>query len=256
MSQNGIAIVDGQPINVATLDEAVAGCIDRARRGEGFTFFTLNLDHLVKRRADPAFRDAYRRATFVSADGAPIVALARRRGARLARTTGADLVLPLCEAAAKSGTPVFLFGSDDDSLSAARRSLLARFPALDIRGALAPPQGFDPSSPLADIAGRQIAASGARLCFLALGAPKQELFADRMAKDHPQIGFLCIGAALDFISGSQIRAPALFQNNGLEWLWRLAVNPRRLALRYARCAAVLADIVVLDPLRRGARRGA
>ncbi|MBV9637843.1 MAG: hypothetical protein JOZ40_24710, partial [Methylobacteriaceae bacterium] len=82
-----IATVDGQPINLATVDDAVARVVAAAKQAQDFTLFTFNLDHVVKRRRDEDFRSAYRRATFVTADGAPIVRLARRQGARLDRTT-------------------------------------------------------------------------------------------------------------------------------------------------------------------------
>src|ERR1700722_12309323 len=111
-----VTTIDGQAINIATQTELIDKIVDRAKSRRGFTLFTMNLDHLVKRRADAAFRSAYKRATFVTADGAPIVALARRAHARLERTTGADLVLPLCAAAARQGFPVYFYGSTRESL--------------------------------------------------------------------------------------------------------------------------------------------
>ena len=240
--------IDGQPINVDTLNGAVAKSIDRLKRGFGFTLFTFNLDHVVKRRNDVRFWDAYARATFVTADGAPIVWLARKHGVRLERTTGADLVAPLCGAAGRAGLPVALFGSTQESLEAAARVLRENHPGLDICFMEAPPLGFDPFSAEARAAGARIARSGARICFVALGAPKQEFFADQMAALHPGIGFLGIGAALDFLSGEQRRAPALLQKTGLEWAWRLATNPKRLAMRYALCAAALFDVAFLSPV--------
>lgn len=237
-----LAMVDGFPVNLATMSDAVTKVIRRVKTGLGFTLFTLNLDHLVKLRADPRFRDAYGRADFVSADGGPIVKLARKQGADLVRTTGADLVLPLCAAAEAEGVPVFLFGSSEQSLDGACRRLKAQFPRLDVRGCESPPQGFDPASPAADAAGKRIAASGARLCFVALGAPKQELFADRMAGRTDGVGWICVGAALDFLTGRQRRAPLAVQRLGLEWAYRCACSPRRLGMRYLRCALLYARL--------------
>ena len=245
-----LAIIDGQAINLATQDDLVARVSARAKSGQGFCLFTLNLDHLVKRRADPAFRAAYGRASFVSADGAPVVALARHQGAKLTRTTGADLIGPLCAMAARESLPLFFFGSSHALLEAAGDALKRQYPGLLIAGCEAPPFGFDPLSPAADACAQRIQASGAKLCLVALGAPKQEMFADRMFSRHPGIGFLCIGAALDFVTGGQKRAPLLAQRIGLEWLWRLATNPTRLFGRYARCALLLADLGLLAPLRQ------
>lgn len=242
-----IALIDSQPINIATQSELLDKIMNRVKSGFGFTLFTLNMDHLVKRRDDARFRDAYRRATFVTADGAPVVALARRQGAKLERTTGADLLVPLCAAAERDGVPVYFFGSSEEALAKASAKLRKMYPALDIRGLVSPPMGFDPTSPRADRYGQRIRLSGAKLCFVLLGAPKQELFSDRMMQICPEVGFLCVGAALDFVAGEQKRAPSLLQKTGLEWAWRLATNPRRLLVRYAKCAALLADLALLQP---------
>ncbi len=94
--------------------------------------------------------------------------------------------------------------------------------------------------PAADEAIRAIGDSGARVVFLALGAPKQERFAARAQRALPAAGFLSIGAGLDFVSGAQVRAPAWVRAIAAEWLWRLAHEPRRLAGRLwglHRCAA-------------------
>ena len=239
-----VAFVDNQPINIATMRDLIGRLMELYRKGEGFTLFTLNLDHLVKRRRDPRFRAAYARATLVSADGWPIAAIARRQGVRVERVTGADLVDPLCAAAATEGVPIFLFGSTTASLDGAARTLRRRYPQLDIRGTYAPPMGFEPTSADAVAAADEMAASGARLCLVALGAPKQEIFADAMVQRFPQVGFICIGAALDFLSGHQKRAPKLMQRLNVEWMWRMASDPRRLAVRYGSCALVLGDVLM------------
>ena len=244
-----LAEVDGQGINLASLDDAVGHALARACSGQGFTLFTLNLDHLVKRRRDPNFRRVYARATFVTADGSPVARLARSQGAKLSRTTGADLVMPLCEAAAMAGLPVYFFGTAPGVLNRAVARIKAAVPGLDIRGIDAPQADFDPLSDEANVAAARIASSGARLCFVALGAPKQELFADRCLDHHPGIGFVCVGAALDFLAGEQSRAPVALRRGGLEWAWRLCADPRRLAIRYARCALLLAELVVSEQAR-------
>ena len=84
-----------------------------------------------------------------------------------------------------------------------------------------------------------IRSSGARLVLLALGAPKQEIFAARAQRALPEVGFLSIGAGIDFISGFQNRAPAWARRARMEWLWRVVRNPGRLAGRYAGCFAAL-----------------
>jgi exopolysaccharide biosynthesis WecB/TagA/CpsF family protein len=245
------AVIDGQFVNVRSETTAIAAMTSRLRRGHGFTLFTLNLDHLVKRRDDARFRAVYQRATLVTADGAPIVWLARRQAAEgappIRRTTGADLMEPMLAAAAREEFPVFLFGASEASLTAAVSVIRARHPTLKIAGMEAPPLGFDPTSLAADAAIQRIRASGARLVFIALGAPKQEFFADRLHTAAPEIGCLAIGAGIDFISGVQRRAPSLWRRLGLEWGWRLLQDPRRMTLRYGRCALLMLSLLARSP---------
>ncbi len=237
-----IARVDGQAITLATMDEALAAIATDAAAGESFAVFTLNLDHLVKRRQNPAFRAAYARARHVTADGWPVVWLARRRGARVLRTTGADMIDPLCQIAAVLGLPVAFVGSAPEVINAATARLRESAPGLRVVKRVSPAFGFDPNGPAAAAIIEDIRASGARLCFVALGAPRQELFADRAVAAGVPCGFICIGAAVDFIAGAQRRAPEWMRRAGLEWAFRLLTNPRRLAGRYARSAAVFARL--------------
>ena len=227
--------VDGQRINIATMSEAVDAILGRLQAGRGFTFLTLNLDHMVKRRSDTVFREAYQRADFVSADGQPVVALARQAGVNLDRVTGADLVVPLSAAAAEAGFPVHLFGTTEPALRAASDALCHACPGLVIAGLSAPTMGFDPAGAAAVEAANEIAGSGARLCFVALPTAKQVAFMVRSHAAHPEIGFVGVGAALDFLAGTQARAPLFFQKAGMEWLWRFAAQPRALFRRYLDC---------------------
>lgn len=235
--------VDGITINVVSLPDAVTSIVSAAQRGDNFSVCTLNLDHVAKLQQRPDFRAAYRRARFVTADGFPIVLLSRLLGTPIKRTTGADLVEPVCQAAREKGLPIFLLGSDHHTLATTARRLSQRYRGLEIAGIYAPGPNFDAHSDEADRAIERIRASGAKLCFVALGAPRQELFAARCLDELNGTGLLCIGAALDFIAGTRARAPSLTQRAGLEWAWRMLCEPRRLGPRYARCMAVVPGLV-------------
>jgi len=235
--------VDGITINTPTMDDAVSSIISAAEQGQSFSVCTLNLDHVVQLKARRDFRQAYQRARFVTADGFPIVVLGWLAKTPLQRTTGADLVLPICQQASQRDLPIFLFGSNDATLSKAKDHLTERFPGLSVTGTFSPGPQFDPYSAEADQAIERIRSSGARLCFVALGAPRQEIFSARCLDLLPGVGFLCIGAALDFIAGTQTRAPRFAQKSGLEWFWRASRNPRRLAPRYAKCMAILPGLL-------------
>lgn len=250
-TEHPLAAVDGWPVNIATEAEAVAKIIAAAVQGDSFAAFTLNLDHLVKLRSNATFRKAYMHARYVTADGAPVARLAQRQNALIERTTGADLLVPLARAAGAQKLPVYLFGTSAQVIAESAADLVERCNGqLNIAGTSAPAMGFDPEGPEADAAIDRIAASGARLCFVALGAPKQEIFAARAVARGVKTGFVCVGAALDFIAGEQSRAPLFMQKHGLEWLWRLASSPRRLTWRYLSCALLLADIVIFAPAPR------
>lgn len=239
----GSVDIDGWRVNVPTESAAIGLVTEAMAGGRGCTLFTLNLDHLVKLRSDANFQRAYREATFVTADGAPVVRIGRRTWKGLERVTGADLMLPLCVAAARAGEPVFLFGSSDEVLEGTADVLReASGGRLKIAGSMAPPRKFDPEGRLADSYIQEIRRSGARLCFVLLGAPKQEIFAARAVRSGLGCCFICVGAAADFLSGRSVRAPGFFRRAGLEWAWRLAHEPRRLASRYAKCALLLAQI--------------
>jgi exopolysaccharide biosynthesis WecB/TagA/CpsF family protein len=175
----------------------------------------------------------------VVADGNPIVWLSRLAGRPVALVPGSELVVPLARLAQAQGVAVALIGSTDAALDAAATRLRAEVPGLTVALRVAPPMGFDPAGPQAAQVLADVARSGARLCFLALGAPKQEQLAARGRSLAPGVGFVSVGAGLDFLAGTQARAPVWVRRIAMEWLWRMLSNPRRLAGRYAACAAIL-----------------
>lgn len=207
--------------------------------GRGFSVATLNVDHLVKLEKDPEFRAAYAAQDFVVADGNPIVWMRRIAGHRTALVPGSELVEPVAEMAAQLGVPVALIGATDYALDAAAGKLSEDHKDLVVSFTAAPQLGFDPLGPEADALIERLRDSSAGLVFLALGAPKQEVFAARIRAAVPHIGILSIGAGLDFLAGSQRRAPVFVRRIAMEWAWRILMNPRRLLVRYIRCAGVL-----------------
>ena len=224
---------------------------DRFRARRGFALATLNLDHLVKLRHDSAFLAAYLRHDLVVADGNPVVWLSRLAGRPVGLVPGADMVVPMARLAAEAGASVALVGSTEAALHAAGEALCDRVPGLVIAARIAPPMGFDPLGAQGTEVIAALRASGAGLCLLALGAPKQEIFAARAHAALPHMGFASIGAGLDFIAGVQPRAPLWARRLALEWLWRMLSSPRRLVPRYARCAAILPRLMVAAWRLRG-----
>lgn len=232
-------------ITTARRADLLADVEARLRAGCGFAIATLNLDHVVKLDREPAFREAYLAQSHVVADGNPIVWLSRLAGRRdVELSPGSELIRPFCALAARAGAPVGFFGSQPETLDRAGARLAAAHPGLEIAARISPPMGFDPAGIEADRMLDDLAARGARLVFLALGAPKQELLAARGRARHPQLGFVSIGAGLDFIAGSQRRAPVWVRRIAMEWLWRMLSDPKRLARRYGACLAALPRLIV------------
>ena len=217
----------------------LADLSDRLRARRGFALATINLDHLVKLPRDREFLDAYARHDFVVADGNPVVWLSRLAGAPVELVSGSDLIEPLARIAAETGTPLALVGSTETALQRAEDHLRTHVPGLEIAVRIAPPMGFSPLGDQGADVIKALETSGAGLCLVALGAPKQEIFAARAYAVLPHMGFASIGAGLDFIAGRQRRAPLRLRRIAMEWLWRMLSDPRRLFLRYTRCALIL-----------------
>lgn len=225
-----------------THDDAASVLSDvllRLKSGQGFALATINLDHLEKLGRSTAFQHAYAAHEFVVADGNPIVWLSWLAGKPVSLVPGSDLVLPLVKRAAAAGRPVSLLGSTDRALADTMTALQAAVPGLKPGLMIAPPMGFDPSSPDAEYMLKQVQAIGPGLCLIALGAPKQETLAALGRKIAPDVGFASVGAGLDFIAGTQSRAPVWVRAIAMEWLWRALSAPRRMIPRYAACAAIL-----------------
>lgn len=241
-----LPVAPGAAVTVTVPDRSalMAAIGARLDAGRGFAVATLNLDHAVKLRASRAFRAAYAAQDIVVADGNPIAWLSRLAGRPVAVVPGSELIDPLCRMAADRGLPVALVGSTAEALGTAARTLTQRHPGLRVVARVAPPHGLDPAGAAAEAALGEVAASGARLCFLALGAPRQEILATRGRVIAPACGFVSIGAGLDFIAGHQTRAPRWARQLAMEWAWRMAHDPRRLGPRYLRCAGILPGLAL------------
>lgn len=218
--------------------------IEANTAGRGQAVATINLDHLVKLYENKLFRQAYAAQDIVVADGNPIVWLSKLAGRPVSLVTGSDSLGPACEKAAALGWRVAFVGATDDTLAAAREALVALYPALNVTLMIAPPMGFDPLGSDARAIHDQLREAEIDLCILALGAPKQEIFAAFGRGIAPKTSFLSIGASLDFYAGRQQRAPQWVRKVKMEWLWRMLSDPMRLVPRYAKCAALLPWLAV------------
>jgi N-acetylglucosaminyldiphosphoundecaprenol N-acetyl-beta-D-mannosaminyltransferase len=214
-----------------TFTDALEAICDLVRGGRGGAVFTPNVDHVVTAEDDVAFRQTYSRASLSLADGMPVVWAARLLGRPVPeKISGSDFIEPLLARAAASGFRVYLLGSTAEVAGKAAGVLRAR--GVEVCGTDSPIVG-DPHS----AADRQPIVARLRsarpdLVLVAFGAPKQEFFIDGARADVPGAVFVGIGASLDFLAGAVRRAPRWMSRSGLEWLYRLAQEPRRLWRRY------------------------
>ncbi len=222
--------------DAVTAEEAWALIIGRARSGEGGYVVTPNVDHLCVAAEHQAFGDAHRSAFLSLVDGTPLLWLAKLSGQPLPeKISGSDLVRPISKLAAEEGLRVALFGASPEASHEAHDVLCAAYPALNIVAREFPiyQPNPRPAALEADLrpALDRLIASNPDIVFVAMGTPNQELFMAEFEKEVPGI-MLGIGAGLDFVSGNKKRAPQWAQSMGVEWLVRLAQEPRRMWRRY------------------------
>ena len=225
--------------------------------GERAVVVTPNGQHLDLLRRDRALMAAYQRAELVLPDGWPIVLAMKWRGAKAgARVTGADLLPALCAEAAERGITVGFLGGKPGVAAKAAARLVRRLPELKVELVHSPPVGFEHDEQVCRETSELVEMSGVQLLFVGLGAPKQELFADRWLRASGRGVSVCVGAAIDFVAGEQARAPEIWRKLGAEWLYRMLRELRRLAGRYARSVPVVLDVLgeaALDRMRSARR---
>jgi len=225
----------GLPVDQIDTDGTVARILARCGEAGGapLVVSSCNVDMVVKASRDPSFAEALASADILTADGMPVVWLGRARGGRFPeRVAGSELVPRVSKACARHGYSVFFFGGRPGIPEAAAARLLAEAPELRIAGTLSPPMGFDSDPGLLEQTVAEVRRAAPDVLFVAMGAPRQERFIAAHAAALGAKAILGIGGSLDMLAGRVRRAPGWVQRSGLEWLWRLVQEPRRLFRRY------------------------
>jgi N-acetylglucosaminyldiphosphoundecaprenol N-acetyl-beta-D-mannosaminyltransferase len=211
------------------IGHALAGVSER----RGGWICPVNLDVLRKTVGDPGIQALVRRADLVVGDGMPLLWASRVQGTPLEhRVAGSSLIRTLSAAAGRDGASVFLLGGDPGVADAAAVQLRRDTPRLRIAGTHCPPLGFERSSEAMQAIERALVDAHPDIVFVGLGFPKQERLILRLRRLLPAAWWVSCGISMSYVTGDVVRPPVWVQRAGLEWVCRLAQEPRRLARRY------------------------
>ncbi|GAA3837580.1 hypothetical protein GCM10022226_69610 [Sphaerisporangium flaviroseum] len=225
--------VAGVAVDALTEGQVVGRVVAALERGEGGHVVTPNVDICRACSRDPEVRALVEGADIAVPDGMPLVWASALLGTPVPeRITGADLIWSLSEAAAAKGLSIYLLGGPPGVAVRAAEVLSDRYPGLRVAGVAAPPYGFDTTAEGLAAVRESLRAAAPRLVFVGLGFPKQDRLIAALRADLPGAWFVGCGSAIAFTAGSVRRAPEWMRRSGLEWLFRLAGEPGRLARRY------------------------
>jgi N-acetylglucosaminyldiphosphoundecaprenol N-acetyl-beta-D-mannosaminyltransferase len=248
MIDQGKHSVLGVGIDAVDYDAAVQRIVDAARESRPLSVSALAVHGVMTGALDRTHRYRLNQLDLVCPDGQPVRwALRLLHGVRLPdRVYGPQLMLEVCRRAADEGLPIFLFGGSEELLSSLCNRLTARFPTLQIAGRRASKFRTLELEEWEELA-REVRSSDARIMFVGLGCPRQEVFAFEF-REAASMPTLAVGAAFNFHSGGLSQAPAAMQRWGLEWLYRLGCEPRRLWRRYVLLNPVYVALLALQKL--------
>jgi len=234
-------------ISLGIYSDFIDTLIEQTLSGPFSYVCVANVHMLIEAYRDLAFAAVVNNATIVTPDGQPLTwALKFLYGIKQSRVAGMDLLPDLLSAAEKKCIPVFFYGGTDTMQNATKNYLASNYPNLKIAGMYSPP--FRPLNEAEEMEIlNKINNSGARLVFVALGCPKQEKW---MASVKGKINsvMIGIGGALPVLIGMQRRAPKWMQKAGLEWFFRLYLEPSRLFKRYAVTNSLFVYLILKEKL--------
>ena len=234
-ARSGVTTIDlcGVPVNSLTVRGFLRSvCIQISQRLPGY-IVTPNIDHVCRCHTSDEFRDAYQHALLSLPDGKPLVWASRLLNTPLReKLSGSDMIYRLSEFGATRGFSVYFLGAAEGVAAEAAGRLQAMYPGLRVAGIDSPPPGFERQPEVNEQIVQRVADSEADICFVALGSPKQEIWMHHNYSRCRVPIMIGVGASFDFVAGRVKRAPVWMQRSGLEWLWRLCQEPRRLWRRY------------------------
>jgi N-acetylglucosaminyldiphosphoundecaprenol N-acetyl-beta-D-mannosaminyltransferase len=232
MIDNGKHSLLGVNMNAVDYEGAIERIVKAAKEGKPMTISALAVHGVMTGVLDKEHKYRLNDFDLLCPDGMPVRwGLNLLHKAKLPdRVYGPNLMLKVCERAAKEGLPIFLFGGTEKMITLLKEKLTEKFPAIQFAGVRY--SAFRQLTPQErDDLAKEIVASGAKITFVGIGCPRQEVFAFEMKPLLP-MPQLAVGAAFAFHAGLLPQAPPAWQARGLEWLYRLIQEPKRLWRRY------------------------
>lgn len=231
-------------IDNLTMQEAINSA-ERLINKAGCSYVvTPNLDHIVTLENDPEFAEVYSNADLILADGKPLLWISRLlKNPIKEKISGSDFFPNLCELCAQKGYSIFILGAADGVAKMAAEKLCIKYRGLKIVGTYSPPFGFEKNENQLRIIEDLINKSKPDILAVSLGSPKGEKFIYKHLKEYSISLGISIGATIDFEAGNVKRAPKWMANHGLEWLFRITQDPKRLVKRYWNDAIKIVPIV-------------
>lgn len=231
-------------IDNLTMDEVLNAADELIQKKKNAYLVTPNVDHMVQLNTDRELQKIYAGADLVVTDGKPLIWISRLYGTPIKeKISGSDLFPLLCGMSAEKGYSIFLLGAAEGVAAKAAENLKARYPGLKIAGTYSPPFGFEKDESETRKSVEAVKAAKPDILIVGLGSPKQEkfIYAHREELNVPLS--LGLGASIDFESGYLKRAPKWMSNCGLEWLYRVIQDPKRLVKRYWNDAVHLVPLI-------------
>jgi len=219
----------GAPMHTATMCETISFIKSRVLNREFTQHVVVNVAKIVNMRKDKMLREGVEESDIINIDGMGVVWGARLLGHEVPeRVAGIDLFLSLVEMSAENDLPIFLLGAKDEVVRKTAENLQKIYPKLRVAGVH---DGYFEKEDEAAVV-KQISDSGARLMFVAITSPKKEVFINRWGRELGVDFVMGVGGTFDVVSGLTKRAPQWMQDMGLEWLYRIIQEPRRMWKRY------------------------
>lgn len=237
-------------IDNLTMDETL-DAIDSLIKEDNCSYVvTPNVDHIVQLEKDEELKRVYENASLILTDGKPLIWISNWYKTPIKeKISGSDLFPRVCDLAAKKGYTMYLLGAAEGVADKAAKNLMDKYKGLNIVGTYSPPFEFEKDKVELKKIERQIQEVHPDILIVGLGCPKQEKYMYHHCKELDVPISFGLGASIDFEAGNIKRAPRWMSEHGLEWLYRITQDPKRLAKRY------LVDDMKIIRIARKYRRG-